>query len=232
MRCRRRRCDRGSVDRGRPLLCGIRRRALWFGRRGIALISRFVFAVEQSDPNWRTTANIWEVPTPPLRSSRRERLGRRDERIQASRRLQGPRGRRARCVQTPHRTRIATHPRLFDGISATPERSFSSATPHPPWNERNADVDPPPFPTSRMTRQASRYAATMRSPRVRAIRPSGYGARPSAASGSRAAPSAPGTNPSSPRSRTPQPPTPSSPAGATRSSSRGTPPPATPRPRW
>lgn len=132
MRCRRCGCDRGSVDRGRPLLCGIRRRALWFGRRGIALISRFVFAVEQSDPNWRTTANIRGVPTPPLRSSRRERLGRRDERIQASRRLQGPRGRRARCVQTPHRTRTATHPRLFDGISATPERSFSSATPHPP----------------------------------------------------------------------------------------------------
>ena len=131
MRCHRCGCDRGSVDRGRPLLCGIRRRALWFGRRGIALISRFVQLSSPTRTGERPLTS-WEVPTPPLRSSRRERLGRRDERIQASRRLQGPRGRRARCVQTPHRTRTATHPRLFDGISATPERSFSSATPHPP----------------------------------------------------------------------------------------------------
>jgi hypothetical protein len=231
MRCRRCGCDRGSVDRGRPLLCGIRRRALWFGRRGIALIFRFV---QLSSPTRTGERPLTSGKCPHLRSDPRDARDWEDAMSEYKLRADckghedDVRGAFRRLTEPASR-----HTRASLMGSQPPRKDLFRARPliHRP-NERNADVDPPPFPTSRMTRQASRYAATMRSPRVRAIRPSGYGARPSAASGSRAAPSAPGTNPSSPRSRTPQPPTPSSPAGATRSSSRGTPPPATPRPRW
>ena len=69
MRCRRCGCDRGSVDRGRPLLCGIRRRALWFGRRGIALISRFV---QLSSPTRTGERPLTSGKCPHLRSDPRD----------------------------------------------------------------------------------------------------------------------------------------------------------------